>query len=102
MLSMPAVDAAKQAELKEALARAHRKIEASKDDDSILQILVQRSASQVAHADGSAPTADEWRSAQVTVEQVVPAYYAARKAPPAQRRTSGKTVDLTVVRWPYT
>jgi hypothetical protein len=102
MLSMPAVDAAKQAKLKEALARAQRKLEGSKDDDSILQILMQRSASQVAHADGSAPSADEWRSAQVTIEQVVPAYYAARKAPPALHRTTGKTVDLTVVRWPYT
>jgi hypothetical protein len=102
MLSMPALDAAKQAEVKETLAGAQRKLEASKDDDSILQILVQRSASQVAHADGSAPSADEWKSAQVTVEQVLPAYYAARKAPPAQRRTTGKTVDLTVVRWPYT
>lgn len=66
MLSMPALDAAKQAEVKNALAGAQRKLDASKDDDSILQILLQRSASQVAHADGSAPSADEWRSAQVT------------------------------------
>jgi hypothetical protein len=102
MLFMPALDATQQAEVKQALAAAQHKAEGSKNDDSILQILLQRAASQVAHADGSAPSEDEWKTAQVTLQQVLPAYSAARKAPPSVRRTAGKTVDLTLVRWPYT
>jgi len=102
MLFMPALDAAKQTAMKQALAEAQTKLDASKDDDSILQIMLQRSASQVARADGSAPTEDEWKSAQVTVDQVIPAYFAARKAPATMHKTSTKTVDLTLVRWPYT
>jgi hypothetical protein len=102
MLSMPTVDAAKQAELKEEVTGALHKLEAAKQDDSILQILLQRAASQVAHDDASAPGADEWKSAQAILQQVVPAYQAALKSPAGLHRTSGKTIDLTVVRWPYT
>jgi hypothetical protein len=88
--------------LKEAVTEALRKLEVSRQDDSILQILLQRAASQVVHDDGSAPSEDEWRSAQAILQQVTPAYRAALKAPAGLHRTSGKTIDLTVVRWPYT
>jgi hypothetical protein len=102
MLSMPPVDAAGKPALKEALADAQRKLESSRDDDSVLQLFLERAASLITHADGSPPSEDEWRSAQVTVRQLMPAYYAARKAPASLHRTPGKTIDLTVVRWPYT
>ena len=70
MLDAAPLDAARQVAVKEAVAAAQTKLAASTRDDSIAQLFVERAASQVAHADGSAPSADEWRSAQVIVEQV--------------------------------
>jgi hypothetical protein len=102
MLNAVAPDGAKQAGLKKALAVAARKIEASGRDDSIAQLFLERAASQAAHADGSAPSPDEWKSAHVIVDQVLPAYFAAEKPPAPLQRASGKTVQLTLVRWPYT
>jgi len=103
MLFMPALDAAAKSKLKDALAAAMRKVRTSKADDSVLQILLERAESQIEHADGSAPSEDEWKSAQVIVQAVAPAYYGTRTAPLISQRTGAKkTVDITVVRWPYT
>jgi hypothetical protein len=41
-------------------------------------------------------------AAQVIVDQVLPAYFAARKAPLRTQRSNGKTIAITLVRWPYT
>lgn len=102
MLDAVAPDAAKQAQLKEAIAEAHKNLAASKRDDSIAEIFIERAQSQIAHGDGSAPSADELRSAQVIVEQVLPAYFDALKPAGPLQRAPGKTVDVTLVRWPYT
>jgi hypothetical protein len=102
MLDAATLDAPKQAALKDAVTAAARKLEASKGDDSIAQLFLERASSHVTHADGSAPTADEWRSAQVILDQVLPAYWAAEKPSSLQQRAAGKTVQLTLVRWPYT
>jgi hypothetical protein len=102
MLDAAPLDAARQTALKEAIAAAQRKLAASTRDDSIAQLFLERAASQVAHADGSAPSADEWRSAQVIVDQVLPAYFAAEKPVSPLQTPFGKTVDITLVRWPYT
>jgi hypothetical protein len=103
MLDAVAPDTAKQAQLKEAIAAAQKQIEASKRDDSIAQIFIERARAQSSpHADGSAPLTDEWRSAQVIVEQVLPAYYAALKPAAPVQRAKGITTTVTLVRWPYT
>jgi hypothetical protein len=102
MLDAPPVEAARQSALKEAIAVALKKIAASKQDDSVAQLFLERAASQTAHPDGSAPTADEWRSAQVILDQVLPAYRAAHKPAAPLQQASSKTVQLTLVRWPYT
>jgi len=86
--------------VKEDLAAARARIDTSKRDESLAQIFLERAASQVAHADGSAPTVDEWRSARVILDQVLPAYFAAPV--PAPKGTSDKTVRMTLLRWPYT
>ena len=102
MLDAALLDAARQSALKVALADAEKKLAASQRDDSIAQLFLERAASYISHADGSAPTADEWRGAQVIVDQVLPAYVAsARPASPLQK-PSGKLVTITLVRWPYT
>jgi len=102
MLDMPPLDASKQSKLKEELAAAQKKLAASPGDDSIAQLFIERAASQTVHADGSAPSADEWRSAQVIFDQVLPAYEAARRPASPLQTGSSKTVEITLVRWPYT
>jgi len=102
MLDAPPLDAAAQEQLKKDLAAAVKKVAGSTADDSILQLYLERAASCTTHPDGSAPTADEWRGARVILDQVVPAYYAAQKPPALLAENTGKTVDLTLIRWPYT
>lgn len=102
MLDAPPLDAAKQLALKSDMAAAQKKFAASKQDNSVAQLFLERAASQTTHADGSAPSADEWRSARIILDQVLPAYYAALKPASPLEQASGKTVDLTLVRWPYT
>ena len=102
MLDTPLVEAARQSTLKDAIAAALKNLAASRQDDSIAQLFLERATSQTTHADGSVSTPDEWRSAQVILDQVLPAYRAAQKPAALLQLASGKTVDLTLVRWPYT
>lgn len=102
LLDAPPLDAGQQARLKQDLAGAYSKLAGSSADDSIAQLFLERAESYTTHADGSAPIADEWRSARVILDQVLPAYFAAQKPAAAVERASGKTVDITLVRWPYT
>jgi hypothetical protein len=101
MLDAPPVSTDRQPSVKTALAEAEKQF-ANKHDDSIAQLFLQRIAAQLNHADGSAPVPDEWRSAQVVLDLVLPAYLAASKPAAAIERSSAKTVQLTLVRWPYT
>jgi len=103
MLEAAPVRARNQPSLKEAAGAAQKEFAGAKNDDSILQIFLERAVSQIAHAEASAPSADdEWRSAQVTLDSVVPAYLAAQKPAAALAKSDAKTVQLTLVRWPYT
>jgi hypothetical protein len=68
----------------------------SKDDDSIADLFLQRAAAQLTGTD------DERKSARVIAAVVLPAYEAARRPAAGLPRASGKTVELTLVRWPYT
>ena len=102
MLDAAPLERAQQSEVKQAVAEERKKLAASSSDDSIAQLFLERAESYTAHADGSAPSADEWRSARLILDQVLPAYYAALKPAAPLQRASGKTVDITLVRWPYT
>jgi hypothetical protein len=102
MLREPPLDATKQAALKQELAAERKKLAASSGDNSLALLFLERAESRTAHPDGSAPPADEWRGARVILDQVLPAYYAALKPAAPLERASGKTVDITLVRWPYT
>jgi hypothetical protein len=102
MLEARPLNVAQQSTLKTDLVAARKKFAASKQDDSLAQLFLERAASQTAHGDGSAPTADEWRSARIILDQVLPAYFAAKKPASPLQQASGKTVDITLVRWPYT
>ncbi|HEV7674746.1 MAG TPA: hypothetical protein VGQ12_09460 [Candidatus Angelobacter sp.] len=102
MLDPIVPDDAKQMALRRQVADEYKKISASKRDDSIAQIFLEKANGWLNKPEGAAPSSDEWRSIRVIVEQVLPAYYAALKpAAPLQQR-AGKTATLTLVRWPYT
>ena len=102
MLDAAPQDSSQQTALKSALAAARQKLDASQRDDSIAELFLERAESQLAHVDGSAPGADDWKIAKVITEQVLPAYFAADHPLAAAQRASGKTVEITLVRWPYT
>jgi len=102
LLDAAPLDAAAQAAAKDEIAAALHRLDSSPRDDSVARIFVERAQSQVAHADGSAPSADEWRSAQVIAEQVLPAYYDTLKPAAPLKQAAGKTATVTLVRWPYT
>jgi hypothetical protein len=102
MLREPPLDSAKQATLIQDLAAERKKLAASSSDESLAQLFLERAESYTVHPDGSAPSADEWRGARVILDQVIPAYYTALKPAAPLERASGKTVDITLVRWPYT
>ena len=102
MLEASVPDATAKENLKRSIAAKLSEIRNSKQDDSIAQIFLERAQIYVAHPDGSSAADDEWRSAQVIMDQVLPAYYAALKPAAPLKRASGKTVTLTLVRWPYT
>jgi hypothetical protein len=102
MLDAPPLDAAQQAKLKQDIAAERDKLAASSADDSLAQLFVERAQSYTAHPDGSAPSEVEWRSARVILDQVLPAYFAAKKPAVPLEQASAKTVEITLVRWPYT
>ena len=102
MLDATPVDATGQKELKAAIEAEIARLASSARDDSIPQLFLERAAAQTAHPDGSAPSADEWRSAQAIMTQVLPAYTAALKTALPLHQAQGKGVDVTLVRWPYT
>jgi hypothetical protein len=102
MLQAPPLDAGGQAAVKADLASARARLAASDRDESLAQIFLERAASQVAHADGSEPSVDEWRSARVILDQVLPAYSAARLPAATRVAASRKGLRMTLVRWPYT
>jgi hypothetical protein len=102
MLDAPPLDSEQQAALKNAVESEQKKLSASSHDDSLAELFLQRAESYTARSDGSATKPDEWRAARVILDQVLPAYYAAQKPAAPLQRAAGKTVDITLVRWPYT
>jgi hypothetical protein len=102
MLDAAPLDSSQQSAVKNALAAARQKLDASPRDESIAQFFIEKAESQITHADASAPSADDWRIAKVVVDQVLPAYFALDKPLAAEERAPGRTVDITLVRWPYT
>jgi hypothetical protein len=91
------LDAEQKSQLKDKIAAMRATLHVS-TDDSILEIFAERAESLVS----SAKTPEELRSAFLISSQVVPAYMAAREPAAMTKRTSRKTIQVTLVRWPYT
>jgi hypothetical protein len=102
MLDPTVPDEAKKSALRNQVADELKKVSASKRDDSIAQIFLEKANGWLNKPDGVAPVSDEWRSIRVIVEQVLPAYYGALKPAVPMQHRAGRTATLTLVRWPYT
>jgi hypothetical protein len=102
MLDAPSPNTERQAQLPGVIEGERKKLAKAGVDDSILELFLERAASQAAHPDGTAPTADEFRSAELILTRVLPAYAATRRPAAPLRKTKNKTIDVTLVRWPYT
>lgn len=101
MLDAAAPDAAKQTALRGALEKLSGEL-GSRRDDSIAKLFLERAGSHINKPEGTQPSVDEWRSAQVIMEQVLPAYYGTLKPATPSQRPAERTATLTLVRWPYT
>ncbi|MFN7997244.1 MAG: hypothetical protein U0Q18_26750 [Bryobacteraceae bacterium] len=99
MIDAKPLDSDAKERLKLDLAAARRKLDSSSQDESIAQLFLERAEMQLS---APAPSEDEWRSVRVTLDRVLPAYFSALQPPTSQPQVSGKTVDITLVRWPYT
>jgi hypothetical protein len=84
------------------LEAQHAKLAVSRQDDSIALLFLERALWQSKHPDGSPSSGDEWRAAAAIAESIGPAYEATLKPATVSRAAKGKTVELTLVRWPYT
>jgi hypothetical protein len=102
MLDAPPVEPAPQKRLEAEIAITQQKLCSAGFDGSIAALFLERAASQIDRPDGRAPSPDEWRSAKVILDSVVPAYLAAQKPAGELPPAGAKAVQLTLVRWPYT
>jgi hypothetical protein len=99
MLMSETPEAARREEVRRGLEQSRDQLAKSTEDNSIAQAFVQRALARVT---GNDPTADDWKSARVIQEQVLPAYFVALNSKPQNGRPATKAVELTLVRWPYT
>jgi hypothetical protein len=98
MLDAITPDGARKASLRGALATMRARLSTSKEDESIAQLFLERAETGLTHE----PAPKDWENAATIVEQVLPAYFAARKAVQSPDPPTKNTVTVTLVRWPYT
>ncbi len=84
------------------ISQMHKRISSSNTDDTIALLFLQKAEAFASGREGNPPTADEIRNATVILEKVLPAYFAAQTATRQPVATKGKTITVTLVRWPYT
>lgn len=101
-LEAPETDAAQQERIPSAITSLQEQLAASGRDDSIAELFLQTARLLSAPRDGKVPQASDWTSANVIVTEVLPAYFAAAKAAPAEAPSQKRSTTITLVRWPYT
>jgi hypothetical protein len=95
ILEAPAPD---EASLRPSLTKLRAGLKSSKEDTSLEQLFIERAEALLAIA----KTPDQWQGVNAIANYVIPAYAASRKPAQIAKGASKKTVQLTLVRWPYT
>jgi hypothetical protein len=90
--------AAKQSSLRMSFQKMSTYAASSQQDQSIAQLFLERAEAKLTRSPGAAG----WITVESIVEQVLPAYFAVLKAPPASEHPAPAGVTVTLVRWPYT
>jgi hypothetical protein len=98
MIEAQAPDAAAQAKLKSSIEKMDHELKTSTQDSSLAELFLERAEAHLAKS----PGANDWKIATAVASQVLPAYFAALKAPPPQDHPAPAEVTVTLVRWPYT
>jgi hypothetical protein len=96
VMEAPEPDGATQEELKARIAKAQNGVGTARDD-SIAQIFLERADAFIA-----TPGQNTWKRTAAIADKVLPAYAAYLQAAPAVANATGRTINLTLVRWPYT
>ncbi|MBZ5723040.1 MAG: hypothetical protein LAO03_22090 [Acidobacteriia bacterium] len=99
LLRADAPNAAQEARWRQSVVAMRSRLAASKQDDSIAQLFLERVEGQLAK---ESLGVDNWKRVGVIVEQVLPAYFAALQAPPPPEQPASNSIAVTLVRWPYT
>jgi hypothetical protein len=84
------------------VAKVRDQLRRSKRDDSIAELFLQKAEALRLGRDGMPPSADDLKNSVVILEKVLPAYFAVQNSAPAKIAPQGKTITVTLVRWPYT
>ena len=90
--------AAHQSQLRKSLQKMSTHLAASKQDNSIAQLFVERAEAWLTRS----PNAARWTDIESIVEQVLPAYFAVLQASSPSEPRAPAGVTVTLVRWPYT
>lgn len=99
-METPEVDAAQQGRIPSAIAGLEKQLAASGRDDSIAELFLQKARLAITPQDGK--DSAEWTLAGSIVSEVLPAYFAAAQAAPAEAPAVKRSTTVTLVRWPYT
>ena len=96
VMEMPEPDAPAQARFRERITRWRGERNTGRDD-SIAEIFLQR-------ADGfiASPAQNTWKRTGAIADRVLPAYDAYLHAAATAAKHTGRTINVTLVRWPYT
>jgi hypothetical protein len=102
LMDAPAPNDARKAAFARTVAAFTQRIRDANRDDSLALLFLQKAQAFAAGREGDSPSPDDWKNAFVIVEKVLPAYFTAQTSTPAMLAAKGKTITVTLVRWPYT
>jgi len=85
-------------QLRKSLHEMRAQLDSSQKDESLAQLYVERADTALANS----PSTDDWITAKIIVEQVLPAYFATLKGSPPSDHRPPAGITVTLVRWPYT
>ena len=97
LLTAPPGNVNRSVALHKEAAQIRTRLATNAADHSLAQFFLERAERSL-----KTPDAIHLQAAQVRLEQVIPAYFAAIGKPEARAVVAGNPITITLVRWPYT